>query len=89
MMRTAWCPRSWKLAQFSQNDRVAEMNVRAGRIDPELHAQRPAEGQLLAQLMLADNLGRAPAERRKSFIRLHDPKRNTAPERLALFVFVQ
>ena len=31
-----------ELAQLAQNDREAEMDVRGGRVDPELHPQRPA-----------------------------------------------
>ena len=45
-----------ELAQLSQNDRVAEMNIRTRWIDTEFHAQRSAERQFFAQLDLADDL---------------------------------
>ena len=48
-----------KLSQFSKNDGVTEMNVRGGRIDSELYAQRPAEGEFVTQLIFADDLRRA------------------------------
>ena len=45
-----------KLPQFSQNNRVAEMNIRGCRIDPELDAQRPAERKFIAQLIFVNDL---------------------------------
>ncbi len=45
-----------KLPQFSQNDRVAEMNIRTRWIDTEFHAQGSAEREFFAQLNFADDL---------------------------------
>ena len=81
-------PEILEFAQLAQDDGVAEVNIGAGRIDSEFHAQRPAEGQLFPQLVLADNLGGAVPEKGERFIRLHDPGRNTEPAREALFVLV-
>ena len=38
-----------ELAQLAQHDRVAEVDVRRRRVDAELHAQRPAERELLRE----------------------------------------
>src|SRR6266403_1520200 len=45
-----------EMPQFSQNDRVAQMNVRGGGIDSQLYAQRPPEREFFAQLFFADDL---------------------------------
>ncbi len=45
-----------KLPQLPQHNRVAEMNVGGGRVDPELDTQRTTERQLLAQLIFANDL---------------------------------
>ena len=49
-------PEVLELTQLSQRQRVAEVQVRAGRIDAELDPKRPAERELLAQLCFADDL---------------------------------
>ena len=36
-------PEVLELPQLLENDRVAEMNVRRGRVHPQLHPQRPLE----------------------------------------------
>ena len=41
-----------ELAQLAEHDRVAQMDVRGRRVDPELDAQRPAERQLALELAL-------------------------------------
>src|SRR6516164_321392 len=48
-----------KLSQFSQNNRVAKVNIRCGRVYPKLDAQRPAQRKLLAQFALIDDLRRS------------------------------
>jgi hypothetical protein len=47
-----------ELAQLLQDDRVTEVQVRRGRVHPELHAQRP----LLAQARL-EGAGRQAVDR--------------------------
>src|SRR5215471_4125754 len=60
-----------KLSQFSQNNRVAKVNIRCGRVYPKLDAQRPTQRKLLAQFALIDDLRRALFQQGKSFVRLH------------------
>ena len=48
-----------ELAQFVQNDRMAEMDVGRGRVDAELHPQRPARSQLGPELVGVDAVDRA------------------------------
>jgi len=43
-------------AQPSQDDREAEVDVRAGRVDPELDAQGAAERELALQLALREDV---------------------------------
>ena len=74
-----------KLPQLPENQRVAQMKIRTRGIDPQFDAERPAEGEFLAELGLADNLGAALLEKGKSFVRLHGSMQR--PE--LLFVFVQ
>ena len=46
-------------AQPAQHDREPEVDVGGGRVDAELHAQRRAALELLAQLGLGDDVDRA------------------------------
>src|SRR5205823_9575989 len=45
-------PAILELAQLPQHDRVTEVNVRSCRVEPQLHAQRPALLQLALELAL-------------------------------------
>ena len=47
-------------AQLTQHDGVAEMDIRGGRVDPELHAQRASERQLAVELAAREDVHRAP-----------------------------
>ena len=47
-----------ELPQFSQNDRMAEVNVGRGWVDAQLYSQRPAERELVTQFILTDDLCR-------------------------------
>ncbi len=75
-----------ELPELSQNDGVAEMQIRAGRIGPELDAQGPAERELLFQLGGADDLRRALGELREGLSRIDHVGRCRA-ERSYLFLF--
>src|SRR6478672_7225934 len=77
-----------KLAQLAQNNGVPKVNIRAGRVDPELHSERPTEREFFAQLVFADDLGSALFEQGQGFVRLHGP--NEIPHRRGmryLFLF--
>ena len=65
-------PEVLKLPQFSQNDRMAKVNIRCGRVHPKLDTQRLAQRKLLAQFAFIDDLRRALFQQRKSFVRLHE-----------------
>ena len=60
-------PRVLKGAQLVQHDHVAEVDVGGGRVDPQLHPQRPPRRELLGQPALGQRLdgalesGAAPA----------------------------
>src|SRR5439155_818634 len=58
-------PEVLKLAQLLERHRVPEMNVRGGRIHPELHAQRPAGFETRAQLLLGKDAHHAAPQRRE------------------------
>src|SRR5436305_12227730 len=60
-----------KLSQFSKDNRVAKVNIGAGRIDSELHAQRTSERELRPQFILANDLGRASFENRQRIVLCH------------------
>jgi hypothetical protein len=51
-------PRVLELAQLLQHDRVAEVDVGRGRVDPQLHAQRPAAVELLGKPSLRQHVDR-------------------------------
>ena len=63
---------------------MSQVQVRAGWIHAQFDPQRPAEGQLLTELCLADDLRAALLEKGKGFVRLHVGK--CRPERY-LFLF--
>ena len=44
--------------ELAEDEREAEVDVRRGRVDPELHAQRPAELQLLVEAAGGKNMNR-------------------------------
>ena len=46
-----------KIPQLRKGDAVAEMNVRRGRIDAQLHAERTAEFQFCVQIFEAEDFG--------------------------------
>ena len=52
-------PEILELAQLGERDGKAEMDIRRGGIDPELHIERTAQPQLRQQLRLADDLSGA------------------------------
>ena len=54
------------LAQLDQRNRVSKMNVRGGRIHPELHAQRPARLETREQLLLGKDAHHAAPQGRDS-----------------------
>jgi hypothetical protein len=45
-----------KLPQLSQHDGVSEMNIGGCWIDSQFYPQRPPKRELIAQLILADDL---------------------------------
>ena len=51
-----------ELAQLAQHDRVAEVDVRGRRVDPELYAQRPSERELALQFARREHLRGAARE---------------------------
>ena len=55
-----------------ERDGVADVNVRRGRVDPELHAQGPAERELALELALGEDVDRVPGQ-------LCDPAAMAAP----------
>src|SRR5207245_5319251 len=58
-------PEVLKLAQLHQRHGVPEMNVRGGRIHPELHAQRPTGLETREQLLLGKDARHAAPQRRE------------------------
>ena len=48
-----------KLAQLAQDDRVAEVNVRRRRVDPQLHAKRPVLRARRLELLRQRSPGKA------------------------------
>src|SRR5262245_23985072 len=80
-----------KLSQFSQNNGVAKVNIRGGRIDSELYSQPPTQRKLVAQLTFTDDLRRALFHQGKGFVRLHDSRHRIArwpwPDERYLFLF--
>ena len=57
--------------QAPQHDREAEMDVGCGRVDPQLHPQRPARLELGAQLLLGDDVDRARGQELHLAIDVH------------------
>jgi len=45
-----------EFAQLRQHDRVAEVDVGGGRVDPQLHAQRSGPGELLGEHPLGQHV---------------------------------
>ncbi len=45
-----------KLGQLGEHDHVAEMDVGGGRIDPQLHPERLALGELLLECAIRQGL---------------------------------
>jgi hypothetical protein len=52
-----------ELTQLLQSHCMAEMNIRRRRINPELHPEAAAGGQLLYQLLAADDFRASAAEK--------------------------
>ena len=52
-----------EVAQLAQHDRVAEVDVGRGRVDPQLDAQRAPERELALELARRQHLGGAAHER--------------------------
>ena len=73
-------PKILKLAELSQNNRVSEMQIRAGGINPELHPKRPAKRELRPQFLLANDLGSALFKNGKRFVGLHEPRVSVVAE---------
>ena len=48
-----------ELAKLSQDDRVAEMEIGTGGVDAEFDSKRTSQGEFLAELRFADDLGSA------------------------------
>ena len=67
-------PEILELPELAKDQGVTQMQIGTGGIDAQFHAQRSAERELLPQLRLADDLGRALLEKGKSFVRLHGPR---------------
>ena len=59
-------PASWKARKLREDDAVAEVDVRAGRVDAELAPQRPALGKLLGEAPLRKHVDRTLDAGRKS-----------------------
>ncbi len=51
-----------ELGELGQDHDMPEVDVRGGRVDPQLHAERPALVELLAQSSLGQDLLRPPRE---------------------------
>ena len=49
-------PSSWNARSRCERDAAADVDVRRGDVDAELHAQRPAERQLLLELPLGQDV---------------------------------
>src|SRR5947209_18822841 len=60
-----------ELTQFAQGQCVSEMQVRAGRIHPELDSQGPTESELFPQLRLAGDLRGALSDEIESLVGMH------------------
>jgi len=54
-----------ELAKLLQHDGEPEMDVRRGRVDPELDAQRPANGELALELSLGQAVERVARQPRR------------------------
>ena len=59
MISTTTWPGVLEVAQLAQHHGVAEVDVRRGRVDAELHAQRTARGRGLLEPLLECALGQA------------------------------
>ena len=59
IMSTALVPQVLKLPQLLQRHGEAEMNIRRGGIDPQLHIQRPLQLKFFKEIFLANDLGGA------------------------------
>ncbi len=57
-------------AQLLEDDRVAEVDVRRGRVHPELHAQLLAARQLLGQASFRQRVDRSREHARERFLPL-------------------
>jgi hypothetical protein len=55
-------PEVLELAQLLEHDRVPEVNVGGGRVEPELHPQRPALGKALLERPLRQAIHRVAGE---------------------------
>ena len=66
-------------AQPAEDDGKAEVDVRAGWVDPELDAQGPAERQLALQLALGEDVDRVSEEFRGQADDSRRPGRSLAP----------
>ena len=62
MIRTPTCPSSWKRAHPLERNRPADVDVRRGDVDAELHPQRPAQGELRLEASLRQDVDGVPDE---------------------------
>ena len=66
-----------ELAQFVQNDRMAEVDVGRGRVDAELHPQRPARSSFVRSSSAVDAVDRARGQDPQLLV--HRRHRRTLP----------
>ncbi len=62
MIRTAVWPASWNCRSLRRTTAWPSVEVRTAGIDPELDAERPAEGKLLLEPTLRHEVGGAAPE---------------------------
>ena len=56
------CPSSWNARMRWSGIAAADVDVRRGDVDPELHAQRPAERELALELALREHVDGVPGQ---------------------------
>ena len=64
-------PQVLQLAHLVEDHRVAEVQVRRRGVESRLHAQRPALGELAREVLLEDQLVRAPPDDLEVFSLTH------------------
>src|SRR5438477_10800988 len=76
-----------KISQFSKDNGVPKMDIRAGGIDAELYPQRAICAQFLRQFHFADDLRGAAGESCKLIAHIMRTKNSARAETTYLFLF--